>query len=515
MRNLYICIILIISFLSANNRGIAQTWRLLESGTVLKGPGQEILPLPGGGIVTITHPQPGKKGPMTICRFDEQLIEVYSRRLNLLSRERYQSAWFHNDTLLLFTTDVAGGLTRYQVDIDNGSLTGQPLPLTGLLGIDQPLKQATFYSGGSADSGYHYIVSATPRDLRGILLDRQGEKVSLLHHPLPSSSTGPIAFTQSDDGTLALIYTTRDKGPADHYIVTTIDPDGTSSSFGLAGLPDDRIHNASWTMEGGTLCFTGWMSETGAAGLTTILTGCVDLGTGIVFGLHQTEVKTLLTKAPASTKPQTAAPASTKPPTDLSLLRSLPLPDGCRYLIFESSGRHLYQPRFSNATQNPLSALGHSGAFTSLSPSTQAVSYLSRGDVYVLKLDAANEPQWLNVLSKNQEEWNKITAIGVGSLLDHENRLHIFFYDNKLNGDATATDVAPFRADDPESFGFACISITPGGIMKKQFIPPADNRYRLMPALAFVDNKDEACFLAVRSKQILSTQYKVGTIALQ
>lgn len=252
-------------------------------------------------------------------------------------------------------------------------------------------------------------------------------------------------------------------------------------------------------MEGGTLCFSGWVSESGAAGLTTILTGCIDLGTGIVFGIHQTEVKTLLTKAPPKS-----------PPANLTFLRSLPLTDGSRYLLFESSGQHLYQPRFSNATLNPLSALGRSGAFTSLNPSTQAVCYQSRGDVYVLKLDAANRPEWMNVLSKNQEEWNTITAIGVGTLLDRENRLHVFFYDSKSNNQATAHEVATFRAGNDEGAGFACISITTDGAMKKQFISPTDNRFRLMPGLAFVDNKDQACFLAVHTNQ-----YKVGTIALK
>ena len=503
MRNQYICIILILLSLSALNKGNAQTWRLKESGVVLKGPAQEMLPLAGGGLVTIAHSQPGKKGPMTISRFDEDLIEIYSVRLSLLSHERYEAAWFYNDTLLLFTVDPAGGLTRYKFDIDNGSLTGQPLPLTGLVGIDQPLKQASFFTGGSPDSGFHYIAAAT-NTFRGVLLDHRGNEVTRFQHPL-SSAVAPIACTQSNDGTLALI--------SDHYTVTTIDSNGSSYSFRLSGLPDERIHNASWTMEGGTLCFSGWMSENGAAGLTTILTGCVDLGTGIVFGLHQTEVKTLLTRvAPAATK--ALAPAAARP-AELTLLRSLSLADGCRYLVFENIGQHLYQNRFSPATQNPVSALGHSSAFTSLSPLTQAVRYQSRGDVYVLKLNAANQPEWMNVLSKNQEEWNTISTIGVGTLLDRENRLHVFFYDNKRNSDATAAGVTTFRANNEKGAGFACISITPDGAMKKQFILPADNRFRLMPGLAFVDNKDQACFLAVRDKAILNTQYKVGTLALQ
>jgi len=490
MRNLYICIILTLLSLSGETRVSAQTWKLKESGTVLKGSAQEILPLPGGGIVTVTHSHPGKKGPMTISRFDGDLIEIYSVRLSLLGRERYEAAWFYNDTLLLFTIDPAGGLTRYKFDIDNGSLTGQPLPLIGLVGIDQPLKRASFYTGGSPDSAFHYIASvATPKHgtavtpqpetgaLRGILLDRRGDEVTRFQHPF-SSAAGPVACTQSNDGTLALI--------SNHYTITTIDPDGSSSSFRLEGLPNDRMHNASWSMDGGTLCFSGWMNESGQTGLTTIVTGCVDLGTRIVFGLHQTEVKTLLTKTPQKGFPD-----------QLTLLRSLPLPDGCRYLLFESSGQHLYQPRFSIA-------------LTSLNPSTQAVCYQSRGDVYVLKLDAANKPEWMNVLSKNQEEWNSVSAIGVGTLLDRENRLHVFFYDNKRNTDATAADVTTFRAGNAQDVGFACISITSEGAMKKQFILPTDNGYRLMPGLAFADNKDEACFLAMRTNR-----YKVGTIALK
>ncbi|HEY4334452.1 MAG TPA: hypothetical protein VGM89_01105 [Puia sp.] len=526
MRNLYICIILIIFSLSAITRGEAQNYHLTESGAVLKGPGQEILPLPGGGIVTVTHPRSGRKGPMTISRFDNDLIQIYSVRLSLLSHERYQSAWFYNDTLLLFTIDAAGGLTRYQVDIDRGSLTGQPQPLTGMLGIDQPMKQVSFYAGGSADSGSHYIVSAAPRqkssgrDLRGILLNRQGEKVTFFHYPLPASAVAPIAFTQANDGTLAFIYTSPDKDVAsryvpnaaappkgtDRYTVTAISPDGTPTSFRLSGLPEGRMHYTSWAMQGGTLCFSGWMSESGKTGLTTILTGCVDLGTGIVFGLRQTELTSLM----ATSQGAQPGKLQNELPAELAFLRSISLPDGSRYLLFENSGPHLYQHRFSLATENPVAAMGHTSGFPSLSASNEAVCYLSRGNVYVLRLDAADKPQWLNVLSKNQEEWGQVVAIGTGSLLDRENRLHIFFYDNKANSKPTASEVTPFRADEPQGAGFACISISPDGAMKKQFIHPTDNGYRLMPELAFVDTRDQACFLAIHTNR-----YKVGTIALK
>jgi hypothetical protein len=510
MRNPYICIILIIFSLSVSFPGSAQTWRLLESGANLKGPSQEIVPLPSGDILTITHPGSGKKGPMTISRFDQQLDEVYTRKISLLSHERYQSAWFDNGHIWLFCTDKTGGLTRYQLDIDFGSLTGQPLPLTGLLEIDQFHKPAAFYTGNSPDSAFHYIVSATPaprgKDLYGILLNRQGEKTALFHTSLPATTNSPIALTQANDGTLALIYTSADPSAAERYAVLCINTDGHQSTFALSGLPEGRLRYTSWTAEGKTLRFSGWMNHSGNTGMTTVVTGSVDLLTGSVFNLRQTEVTTLLARAlPAvQNRLQNGLPA------ELTLLRQLQLTDGSRYVLFESSGHHLYQNHFSPATQNPLAALGRSGTFTSLSPSTQAVTYQSRGDVYVLKLDEANQPQWLDVLSKNQEEWDKVTAIGVGSLLDRQNRLHVFFYDSKLNGDACASEVTPFRADDPRGFGFACISILPDGAMTKQFILPEDHRYRLMPELAFVDNKDEACFLAVRS-----AQYKLGTIALK
>src|SRR5579871_3904728 len=97
MKNVYICIIINILHLTLSTRSLAQDWHIQESNSTLKGPKHEILPQPNGDILTITHPDPGKKGPMIISRFDGQLNEIYTTRLSLLSHERYQAAWHTGD----------------------------------------------------------------------------------------------------------------------------------------------------------------------------------------------------------------------------------------------------------------------------------------------------------------------------------------------------------------------------------------------------------------------------------
>ncbi|GGB19423.1 hypothetical protein [Puia dinghuensis] len=519
MRNFYICIVLIISIFTLFSGVSAQTWRLQESASTLKGPKHEILPRPDGDILTITHPNAGDKGPMTICRFDNQLNEIYTRKITLLSHERYQAAWYDDDRLFLFCTDRRGGLTRYTIDDRFGSLTGQPVPLTGLLSPAEDQKAVTFHAGASRDGSYHYIVAVTsqPKDrdntIRGILLNRQGDQLSRFQFGTPAVKPLDLALVQSDDGTLAIIYRLTSA-----YTLTRITTDGNVKALPLTGLPEGDLRNISWVTAGTTLRFSGLISRGKQANYATIVTGSVDPVTGSVSDLKQTDVTTLMAQAPVLQRElmQNGFPAN------LTLLRTMPLADGSRVVLFESSGERLVQNRFSPAMRNPASVFGHTGTFTPISPSTQGISYHSRGDVYVLRLDRDNNPQWLNVLSKNQEESDGVTAIGVGCLVDRQDNLHVFFYDSKSNPEACTANPTPIRANDPRGYEFACISITPDGSMKKQFIEVTDNRYRLMPEIAFVDNKNEACFLAVKTKMSLTEElaadragYKLGTIAIK
>lgn len=532
MRDLYICIFLIACVLTSVPRIAAQTYRLQESSSILKGPSHEILPCPDGEILTITHPGPGDKGPMTVCRFDGQLNELYTHRIHLLSQERYQAAWYSGDRLFLFCTDKRGGLTRYEIDDKTGSLTGQPAPLTGLLGIDSHPQDVSFLAGGSPGGEFHYIVAKTGKDkakdkiIRGIILDRQGDKRGLFQYSTPAGAKLlDLALVQAGDGTLSMIYNYKTEEPGEtgaeipyHYMVVRIAIDGKESETALSGLPEGDFHYVSWVVDGQTLRFSGLMSRVKKANYTAIVTGSVDPATGSVFDMRQTEIATLMAQAPALQK----GLAQNGLPSNLALLRTIALSDGSRIVLFESSGERLYLNRFSPATQNPISALGRRGAFTPISPSAQGVSYYSRGDVYALKLDRNNTPQWLNILSKNQEEQNKVTAIGIGCLADRQDNLHVFFYDSKCNPEACSANPTPIRANDPKGNEFACISITPEGAMKKQFIQLTDNRYRLMPEIVFVNNNDEACFLAVKTRMSFSEElafgnagYKLGIIQVK
>jgi hypothetical protein len=449
-------ILIIASFIGASVAP-AQTWRLRESNTTLKGPHHELLPRPGGEILTITHPDPGHNGPMIISRFDAKLNELYTRRIDLLSHEQYQAAWYAAGHLFLFTTDKYGGLTRYELDDQSGGLIGTPLPLT-LLG-----KMTTFYAGHSITGEYHYIAAATKTSINGILLDAQGNKTTVFQY---ATTTPPTDFIQTANGELSVIF----KQTLLHIGIA-----GVCQSFPLPDLSNASC--LSWSADKTTLRFSALLREKTSGPFTAILTGALDPATGALSDLHHTPAAALTPHGL---------------PQNLTLLRELPLSDGSQLVLFESSDHRLYQNQWST------------GGFTSISPSAQGESYLRRGDIYILKFDPANTPQWIDVVSKDQEESDRLTAIGAGCLVDAKDNLHVFFYDN------------------PRNNTFGCTTISPNGAEKKQFIPINDNHYRLMPEIAFVDNKDQACFLAIRAKPGFSNElafdragYKLGVISIE
>jgi hypothetical protein len=272
----------------------AQTWRLQESAKTLKGPHHELLPRPGGEILTITHPDPGHKGPMIISRFDAQLNELYSRRLNLLNQEQYEDAWYADNRLFLFTVDIYGGLTRYELDDQTGSLIGTPLPLTALLGLDGNSKKAGFYSGHSVSGNYHYIAATTGTTLHGILFNALGDKLTTFQYGITDKPTDLI---QTGSGDLCIVIngaraTAASPEPANNLLRVT--PTGTCQLLALSGLPDDA-RNVSWwadslTLHFSALCGSKPVSSNGHAhaAFTDIFTGSIDPTTGMLSASRHT-----------------------------------------------------------------------------------------------------------------------------------------------------------------------------------------------------------------------------------
>ncbi len=396
-----------------------------------------------------------------------------------------------------------------ELDDQSGALIGTPLPLTALLGLTSHTKQASFYSGHSAAGDYHYIAASIETTLHGILFDAQGNKITVFQY---NSATPPADFIQSGNGELSIVFK-----EAPVYTLLHITTSGDCKALPLAGLPNvsclcwsaDKTDDTSNT----ALHFAALQCGKTGAAFTDIITGSVDPATG-----HITELNHKATAALMKARQTQPEPARHDLPSNLTLLRELPLSNGARLILLESTSKRVYQNQWS-AMQNPASALGRSGpgGFNSISPTAQGATYLSRGDIYVLKLDAANNPQWLDILSKDQEESDRLTAIGAGCLVDAADNLHVFFYDNQNNPDVWTAKPTAIRADDPGNNAFACISITPDGAVKKQFIALSDNRYRLMPEIAFVGNKGQACFLAIRAKLSFSNElafdragYKLG-----
>ncbi len=54
---------------------------------------------------------------------------------------------------------------------------------------------------------------------------------------------------------------------------------------------------------------------------------------------------------------------------------------------------------------------------------------------------------------------------------------------------------------------FACISVTPEGLMKKQFIQLSDDDFRLMPEYAFMDANNELYLMSIRTKKAFTVAH--------
>ena len=250
--------------------------------------------------------------------------ELYTRRITLLSHEQYQAAWYAGNQLFLFTTDKYGGLTRYELDDQSGGLIGTPLPLTGLLGLPGHTKKASFYSGHSAGIG-GYVAASTESTLHGILLDTKGNKITVFQY---KTTTPPTDFIQTANGELSIIF---HQSPV--YTLLHITTSGECKALPLSGLPN--VSCLSWSADNTALHFAALQcGKTGAAlgktnaAFADILTGSVDPTTGHITELNHTATTQL---------------TAHNLPANLTFLRQLPLSNGARLILLESTSQRVYQ----------------------------------------------------------------------------------------------------------------------------------------------------------------------------
>jgi len=493
----------------------AQQYSVLESNIDIKGPKHDILHCTDGGLITITYPFTDDKDPVTVTRFDAKLSQQYSNEIKDLSHQHYRAAIYGPGGLFLLTSNKDGGVSSYAVAENTGALSGSPV---SLFSMDAKEEDAEFTSGSSPDNNLHYIIAQGKHRkekgeiLQGALIDRRGNKIVSFSYTTPEDRDDfkHLDVVLSNDGIIDLVYNVAVKPGKDDYTpfkytIVQVDLRGRPTAIPLSSLPEGDFRNIAWSLDKHSrLLFTGLLSAKKKTGFTALMSGSFDPITKKLGTLSQTDITPLLTNQPDFVKDLTKNGL----PADISLIKTLNLPDGTRALVLEDNSDKVYQSYYApafNPTNASVPVMG-SGPHASFGPSagmtsSYSIVYQNRGNNYIVKLDQNNYPQWINLVSKNQKEPDIALAVGTACVADDRGNIHLFFYDDKKN-----TDVATAKPKEVDGYKnkkhlLACVTIAPDGSMKKQMHPQQDPDFRMMLEKSVTGSSNEVYFLAIKTKK--------------
>jgi hypothetical protein len=355
-----------------------------------------------------------------------------------------------------------------------------------------------------------------------VILDQQYNRLATFTVVTPEEAGDLNNFSciQGDDGALYMIYSVNVKSNKDDYTpqvykVIMVDSKGATRNFPINGLPKGNLNDMAWSIDGTRLSFTGLISHSKKSGFTTVFTGSLDFQKR-KGSFHQTEINTLMANVPDYLKQY----RDDGIPTEASLIKTLTLNDGSHVLILEDNGNYTYQSHYAPMSpSNP----GFSSAPSSLrmgTMSSYSIVYYNRGNVYVVKTDGNNIPQWVNVITKNQREADMAIAIGTACTVDSKNNIHLFFVDNKKDKDPNCKKPKEVNGLDAKKNKLACVTITPTGNMTKEFIEQDEPKFRPMLEKS-MSTGNELCFMAIKKKTAFSMEhmrnhahYHFGTVRI-
>ena len=508
----------------------AQQYSVMESNIDIKGPKHDILHCTDGGLITITYPFTDDKDPVTVTRFDAKLNQQYSNQIKDLSTQHYRAAMYGAGGLFLLTSNKDGGVSSYAVAENTGALTGSPV---SLFTMDAKEEDAEFTSGSSPDNNLHYIIAQGKHRkekgeiLQGALIDRRGNKIVTFSYTTPEDRDDfkHLDVVLSNDGIIDMIYNVAIKPGKDDYTpfkytLVQVDLRGRPLAIPLSSLPAGDFRNIAWSLDKHSrLLFTGFLSAKKKTGFTAIMSGSFDPVTKKLGALSQTDITPLLANQPDFVKDLTGKGL----PTDISLIKTIDLPDGARALVLEDNSDKVYQSYYATFQPGQMGyqLQGSAAPMMNMTRSSYSIVYQNRGNNYVVKLDQNNVPQWINFVSKNQKEPDIALAVGTACVADDRGNIHLFFYDDKKN-----TDVATAKPREVDGYKnkkhlLACVTIAPDGSMKKQMHPQQDPEFRMMLEKSVTAGSNEVYFLAIKTKKAFTqthllnhAQFHLGEVSV-
>jgi hypothetical protein len=144
---------------------------------------------------------------------------------------------------------------------------------------------------------------------------------------------------------------------------------------------------------------------------------------------------------------------------------------------------------------------------------THYISYFA-AHVYVMRLNAANELQWMQVIGKDQFESNTDMHVGAASFMDDKENIHLVFYDHNKNTAPEPVKKPEYQDPVSDKIGLASVQITSDGKMTKTFITDKkESKWHFVPKHVYAFRSNEMVFLSINEKggSLLGNQKGVYT----
>ena len=510
-------------FLTLATSSYSQQYRVKEADNDSENPSHFLLLTPSNDYIDISGPLPYGKSKKTpsIVRYDSKMKIVYNNPLTELADKKIKAAQYIGNKLVVYWESGENQIGRSFIDDSKGTLE----PASSVLFTIQEETAYRFFAFGSSPNGnYKHVFSASynrkddGKTFDGVITDNSDKTVRKFTYTTPEDkhSIRMIKSIQSDDGSVYIIYGAivkkRDQESYKpiEYTILKIPVDGKVAVHQLNDLPEGNIQNLSWQIKGADILFNGLLAKDKKTDFTTFLSGTYDLATGKVI-TKETELNTLASFRQLDDT-YLKKISSKGLPGDIEYDTTIYYKDGSYALIYESNNNYQYQSYF---------APDGSG----INKPSYSVNFLLRGNIYVIKVSPLNQPDWIKVIPKDQEEPDINLCIGFACTIDEKSNLHFFFYDVEKNTEAEPGKHSPARVNTAgkKRNSFACVKLTPTGVANKQFIDIADNDFYISPERSAGIKAGELAYISMRKKgaafglvQLLNNAiYHFGTITIR
>jgi len=517
MKNLFLSSLVLLYALYTE----AQSIIIKKSDAEIKPAYQQLLLCPDGDYLSLSYTY--SSDPFFISRFDPRSLSPrYNNSLPEFKKEVFRAMGYGGDRLFVFTTnDKEGSISRYEIDDKNGSVTASPVTL---FKVD---KVYDFnYSFGSSPNGqFHYLI-ATKYDrkkkttfLQGVIMDQQMNTTGNFSTTIEADRQDPTNFgnfnaLQADDGIVSIICVGANQPDKTEYrpmsyTLVQLDVKGKVTSAPMEGMPSGALKNFVWTTNGRQLSFTAFqMKNSKSAGFTHFLTGIYDPLQKKCPGLREFELNAILKLPPVDKLPDIIKEFQKSGLRgDVGVIKTIRLSDGSKALILEGGNSMTFASGFGPAVPFASSSVSY-------------WNYKQRLDLYILKLDKNNTPQWFEIFPKWQEESDVAVSIGTAAMADSHDNIHLFVYDHEKDLDAFSPHVLHVYPHKYKSTRLADVMVTPEGKITKQLYDVQDPEFRLRPETAIAGQKNVVFLMAIKFHAVLTrdfeiSHYKLATIEVK